>query len=186
MSGVSDPENEDRLDLSTMPEDFHPAAAWMRLGLMSTAMLIISFMKPIVFWFYDLSGGVGIVVAVFLILAALATILVCVGTRLERRFSRPKSTKSWGGRTAIGWNLHLSKVEADGIKELLTWRINIHSITLGVLFWIYSRFAYYPDLDQIIPAALVSGALVFVWNDHMRLLADTMAKTDPRVAALMY
>ena len=40
--------------------------------------------------------------------------------------------------------------------------------------------------EHFIIASLLSIALAFFWNDQMRLLADRMAKTDPRVAALIY
>jgi hypothetical protein len=51
----------------------------------------------------------------------------------------------------------------------------------GLFFMDKSSFS-----GNFIVAPLLSIALAFIWNDQVRLLADRMAKTDPRVAALIY
>jgi hypothetical protein len=105
VSGKSDSEVGDRLDLRNMPENFHPAAVWFRIVLMAVSFTSMAFLEQLgkyliqkmdfnPLFFFPVIGIISMSVLVF-----------SVSIRFERWFPRAVSTKSWSGRAAIGWNV---------------------------------------------------------------------------------
>jgi hypothetical protein len=47
VSGKSDSEVGDRLDLRNMPENFHPAAVWFRIVLMAVSFTSMAFLEQL-------------------------------------------------------------------------------------------------------------------------------------------
>ena len=109
------------LDLKNMPENFHPAAVWTRVIVMSIALWSVSALKPLGLFLLDAIGGTGVVLVIVYMLICLGALLCCVGLRLERRFPRTASTKSWASRTAIGWNIRHCRIEQDPIRNFILW-----------------------------------------------------------------
>ncbi|MGR3718332.1 MAG: hypothetical protein ACU0B1_16480 [Thermohalobaculum sp.] len=186
MSVQSDNGDEARLDLSNMPGSFHPAATWIRLTMISISILGIELMKPIAYYYYNSLEEYVILLVYSIGLVCIILFISFYSLSIENWFPRPESTRSWSSRVAIGWNLRLCEIEADGLRGILRWRTKGQSRKPNLLLLFVIVGLLVSQWAPLFVSPIIAVAFAILLGDEMRRLADTMAKTDPRVAALMY
>jgi hypothetical protein len=116
----------------------------------------------------------------------MAILVLSVSLRFERWFPHAVSTKSWAGRAAIGWNIFLCELESMNFKKYIKHRRGGTSRMFFFIGLVYFAILGFESVFILWLTPFVSIAFAYSWSDDMRLLADQTAKTDPRVAALIY
>ncbi|HSF96051.1 MAG TPA: hypothetical protein VLA52_13585, partial [Thermohalobaculum sp.] len=184
--GEPNSENGETLNLTNMPENFHPAATWVRLSAILFSFVLSSYLRPIFYYLFSKFGNQAIIFSWLMLIPALAPILYFYSTRIQSWFPRPLSTKSWASRVSIGWNLHLSKIEAMGFFRFMSSRED----RLPTYWSLILVFIFFVDPTDnwvlLVIYPILCVGLVFVLAEQKRRLAEKIAASDPRVAKLIY